>query len=95
MKKKKTSSDRTFTRTSKSWEAQEGAAPSKGQEFDPAVDPAAETSPSPVEPGPLPFGLPISDSEYERLKEKARSDHLPTDDIAQEDSPAERVRKKE
>lgn len=95
MKKKKTSSDRTFTRTSKSWEVQEGAAPVTGQEFDPAVDSADEALPLPVELGSLPIGLPISDSEYERLKEKARSEHVPADDIAQEDSPAARIRKKE
>lgn len=96
MKKKKTVSKKTSTRTSASWEAQEGATSRTGKEFDPKDQPGAASSPPPVEPRPVSIGLPISDSEYERLKERARS--KPADagnEIAQQDPSARRARKKE
>ena len=58
----------------------------KGKSFDPKDLPEAGASPDEPIAAPAP-GLPVSDEEYERMKERARKTVISSDSIAQEDRP--------
>lgn len=74
--------------------AGEGASAGAGTELDPFT--ADDPSPSAALPRSVPQGLPVSDTEFRALKERARTLQNPKGSVAQEDGHAgEKVSEKE
>jgi hypothetical protein len=66
----------------------ETASAAAGRAMNPASLPADKPAPEPVDPEPIPIGLPVSETEYRRLKEAARKGTKPPASCAQEDPTA-------
>ncbi len=65
-----------------------GSSAEKGRSINPADLPSDDDSPTHKKPRHIPLGLPISDKEYDKLKEKAKKERPSSEDIGQQDSNA-------
>jgi hypothetical protein len=68
--------------------ASAGLSAGKGRSINPADLPADDDSPTQKKPRHIPLGLPISDKEYDKLKEKAKKERPSSENIGQQDSNA-------